>query len=240
MSALTYRGIISFPKIFRAEATSNDPTGKKKFGISILFPPGDPELAKAKLEFEKAKLEGFPAGAPSSAKFCLQKYGDKFRGKEYYDPKLEEWWVLSANSNEDSRPTIVTSDYSPVIDPASELFVPGAICLVNLGMYYYNKSGGIGIAGGLNGVMGTGEMGSLGRLDNKPSAEQMFGGGGAAPQAQGPAGPGPSAPGPSAPGPDAPTPPGKVMTAAAEYTYEQYITAGWDDEKLIAKGLLQA
>lgn len=45
-----------------------------------------------------------------------------------------------------------------------------------------------------------------------------------------------------APGPDddGPAPPddGPTMTAAAQYTYEQYIAAGWTDAKLRAKGLM--
>ena len=48
--------------------------------------------------------------------------------------------------------------------------------------------------------------------------------------------------GPGAPGPGAPLVPptsGPMMTPAAEYSYEQYISAGWTDETLRSNGLMQ-
>jgi len=90
-------------------------------------------------------------------------------------------------------------------------------------------------------VMLTGNEGALGRLDNRPTAEQMFGDVGAPPAAPAPQAP-PAAPAPQAP-PAAPAPQAPdqlIMTAAANgMTYQQYKDAGWSDEQMISGGVAQ-
>src|SRR5690606_3465649 len=106
------------------------------------------------------------------------------------------------------------------------------------------KIGDSGIGCGLNGVILTGQEGPLGRLDNKPTAEQMFAGlSGAAPAAapqQGFMGGAPTPPAPPTPSapPAPPVAPVMVMTAAANgVTYDAYKANGWTDDQLIQNGL---
>jgi hypothetical protein len=125
----------------------------------------------------------------------------------------------------------------PIIDPAQ--VHSGVVAYVAAGISGYTKGKG-GIGGWLNGVMVTDEDEPMGRLDGKPTVDQMFASipGGAAPAVPTPAVAAPTPPIP--PAPVAPPVPAVLqMTAkAAGVTYEQYIaTPGWTDELLISEGL---
>lgn len=237
----TVRGIASFPTIF----TPKVPKGatEAKYSISLLFPPGDPEAAKVRAEFEPIRNAAYPSGVPRNSDVCFDNYHEKYVGKEYYDPKLKDWWVLSCTATADQKPAVVDMNHQPILDPAS---VPsGTVVWVNFNMSAYTKGTG-GIGGWLNGVMSTGEMGQLGRLDNKPTVDQMFGGvtGGTTPPpapqqaAYTPPPPVPAAP-PAPPAPPAPA--ARIMTAAANgASYESMIAAGWTDALLLQHGMMIA
>lgn len=256
----TVKGIISFPTLFTPKAPKG--SDRPRFDLQLLFRPDDPYLAQLYQEFEQIKREAYPSGIPHNADVCLMPYQTKFAGKEYYDPKLADWWVFSCTATAENKPPVVDMNHQPVLDPGS---VPsGTVVWVSCAMSSYTKGTG-GIGGWLNGVMTTGELGELGRLDNKPTVDQMFanvpgaaagapaGPGSAAPP--GPAGAStPPPPGPGAapaPGAGAPPPPGpgavsappapataKQMTVQATTTYEEYIKAGWTDAALVQHGLM--
>lgn len=238
-----FRGILSFPQLFTPKAIQGIVDSKPRYSGALLFPPGDPELAKAQAEFQAALTATFPSGLPRTADVCLMTYQEKYAGKAYYDPKLADWWVLSFTSPETSKPTVVDANYTPVIDPGKVF--PGQIVYVhaNIAGYLTGKSG---VGCFVNGVMTTDEIGQLGRLDNKPTAEQMFSGVGQAPATTAAAAPPPTAP-PAMPTP--PTPPsappaapsGPAMTAKANgTTYEQFRAAGWTDLQLVEQGYMEA
>jgi hypothetical protein len=234
----TVRGIASFPAIF----TPKVPKGatEAKYGISLLFPPNDPEAMKVKAEFDMVKNAAYPSGVPRTSDVCFGSYHDKYVGKEYYDPKLKDWWVLSCSASAAQKPPVVDQSHQPILDPAS---VPaGMLVWVSFNMSAYAKGTG-GIGGWLNGVMSTGEMGQLGRLDNKPTVDQMFGNvTGGAPQqtAYAPAPPAAYAPPPPVPAAP-PAAVARIMTAAANgSSYEAMITAGWTDALLLQHGMMIA
>lgn len=213
----TIKGIISFPTLF----TPKIPKGstEAKYSAVLLFPPGDPEIAKVKAEFDAALLASYPSGLPPKADKCFGTYDEKFQGKEYYDPKLSGWMVLTCTAKAEDKPVVVDMNHQPIIDPSE--ICSGMVVYLNVGMSGYVKGTG-GIGGWLNGVMSTGQLGILGRLDNRPSAEQMFAGVGAA-------------------APAAPAAGGKTMTAkAGGATYEQLLSAGWSDELLVQHGMMIA
>tara|TARA_R110000764_G_scaffold29675_2_gene69347 strand:+ start:296 stop:1012 length:717 start_codon:yes stop_codon:yes gene_type:complete len=230
--AITIKGIISFPALLQAKTPkgSND----AKFSVTVLLEANDPQVAVLTKMVEDAKLNGCPSGYKGATE-CFGSYDDKYAGKDYYDPRFAGWYVLTASAGESQKPTVVDSSHSPVIDPSK--IYSGMVAYVNLGISYFPK-GKTGIGGWLNGVMITDEESTVGRLDGKPSVEQMF----AAPV---PA-PAPSpmpvpqqrpAPAP-APAPAAPVATLVMTGKAAGVTYEQYIaTAGWTDELLIEQGL---
>lgn len=232
----TIKGILSFPALFQPKMAKG--ATEAKYGCSILIPPGDPQIAVLQAEVEQAKLNGCPSGY-NGADVCFNAYDTKYAGKEYYDPRFTGWYVFSCSAKANDKPQVVDASLQPVIDPAS--VYPGAEVYVNAGISYYPK-GKAGIGGWLNGVMVTGNEGSMGRLDNKPTIDQMFAGvAGGAPQTAPTPGAAPTPPAPPQPpaAPQAPAPaPTLQMTAAANgVTYEAYMKQNWTDELLIQHGL---
>ncbi len=190
---------------------------KACFCESLLLPPTDPQIEPLKQEVEQAKLNSFPNGYTGSDE-CFNLYDTKYAGKDYYDPRFSGWYVFSCTAKQDDRPAVVNMNREPVIDPAA--VYSGMVAHVSVGISGYTKGKG-GIGGWLNGVMITDEEPPMGRLDGKPSVDQMFAGvaGGQTPPA---------------------TPPQLIMTAASNgMTYDQYKAAGWTDEQMIANGIAQ-
>jgi len=232
------KGIISFPALFQAKT----PTGSNeaKFSCAVLIAPHDPQVAAINAAVEQASRDTFPSGFPSKGDKCFMPYDEKFRGKEYYDPKFSGYWVFSCTAKEADKPAVVNSQLQPVMDPAKVF--PGAVVWVNAGISGYTKGTG-GVGGWLNGVMITDEEPPLGRLDNKPSVEQMFANLGA-PQHVSATGVVVHAPAPTPSAPLAPPPapvagPQYVMTAAANgLTREAYHAAGWTDLMLVQHGMM--
>jgi len=230
------KGILSFPKVFTPEVPKAG--GEAKFSCSVLIPPTDPQVAQLQAEVEQAKLNGCPSGYDGKNE-CFGLYEVKIPpSKDYHDPRFVGWYVFTCTAKADDRPAVVDMNRTPVIDPSK--VYSGAVAYVNAGISYYPTGNG-GIGGWLNGVMITEEEPPMGRLDGKPSVDQMFAGvNGAAPAPV-------TAPAPvAAPAPMAPPapPPAPVaaplqMTAKANgVTYEQYMaTPGWTDEMLIEQGL---
>lgn len=241
------KGIISFPTLFTPKVAkgATDP----KYSVTVLLQPNDPQIAAIQAEVDAAKANGFPSGYTGQDE-CFGPYDTKYAGKDYYDPRFTGWYVFSCSAKADDRPSVVDLAYTPVIDPGA--VYSGMVAYVNANISAYTKGKG-GIGGWLNGVMLTVEEPPMGRLDNKPSVEQMFAGvqGGAAPVQPAPGmapgaavnnavAPAPmSPPTPVTPAPVAPAPVALQMTAAANgVTLEQYLaTPGWTEQMLIDQGL---
>ena len=224
----TIKGIISFPAIF----TPKTPKGstEEKYGCSVLIAPGDPQIAVLQAEVNAAKANSFPSGYNGSDE-CFAPYDTKYAGKDYYDPRFTGWYVFSCSAKADDRPAVVDANRMPVVDPSK--VYSGMVAYVSAGISGYTKGKG-GIGGWLNGVMITDEEPTMGRLDGKPSVDQMFASapGGSAPQAAAPVPPAPNAP-------QAPAEAALVMTAAANgVTLEAYLaTPGWTEQMLLDQGL---
>jgi hypothetical protein len=247
------KGIISFPSLFTPSLAKG--ATEPKYSVTVLLPPNDPQAAVIHAEVEQAKLDGCPSGY-NGADECFGAYDVRYAGKDYYDPRFAGWWVFSCTAKAEDRPSVVDTNYNPIIDPGAVF--SGMVGYVNAGISYYPK-GKAGIGGWLNGVMITAEDPPMGRLDNKPSVEQMFAGvaptqamgtspgpATAAPQspplavAMPRAGnaPAPQAPAPQAPAPQAPAPALQMTALANGVTYEAYMAQGdWTDDMLIAHGL---
>lgn len=236
------KGILSFPALFTPKLAKGamDP----KYGVSVLIAPGDPQIAALQAEVEAAKANGFPSGYTGSDE-CFAAYDVKYAGKEYYDPKFTGWYVFSCSAKADDRPSVVDAAHTPIIDPGA--VYSGMVGYVSAGISAYTKGKG-GIGGWLNGVLITAEEPPMGRLDGKPSVDQMFASVGAPVTATGVqvavVAPAPVAPAPTPPPPAPVTPapaPQLVMTAAANgATYDQMIAAGWTDETMISGGMAVA
>lgn len=240
----TIKGVLSFPALFTPKVAQG--ATEAKYGVSILLPPTDPQLPALQAEVEAAKANTFPSGMPPTAEVpALAQYDTKYAGKDYYDPRFTGWWVVSCSAKADDKPAVVDMNHDPIIDAGQ--VCSGAIAHVNLGISGYKKGKG-GVGGWLNGVMATGELCEFGRLDGKPSVDQMFANVGAPPVAATPppappvaATPPPAPPAPpvAATPPPAPPAPQYQMTAAAGgQTREAMIAVGWTDETLISNGMM--
>lgn len=243
----TIKGILSFPTLFQPKPVRDaqgNPTGDAKFSATILLGPNDPQLAAIQQEVEQAKANTFPSGFPAKADVCLVPYDAKYAGKDYYDPRFTGYWVFSCTAKSDDKPAVVDMARQPIVDAGQ--VCSGSIVYLNAGISGYTKGTG-GVGGWLNGVMATGELCEFGRLDGKPSVDQMFanvdvGDATTTPSATSAAPQAPAAPTP----PGAPVPPSappaapqfQMTPAANGTTREAYHAAGWSDEQLIANDLM--
>lgn len=237
----TIKGILSFPAIFTPKTAKG--AEEPKYSATVLIAATDPQLAALQAEVEAAKADAFPSGY-TGADCCLTPYDTKYAGKDYYDLRFTGWWVFSCSAKADGRPAVVDANRMPVVDPAA--VYSGMVVYLNAGISGYTKGRG-GIGGWLNGVLLTDEEPPMGRLDNKPSVEQMFANvpGGAAPQAAPAASalvpPAPNA-APVPPAPPAPAasaaPVALQMTAKANgATLETFLAdPAWNEELLIQHG----
>jgi hypothetical protein len=242
--------ILSFPSLHKAKSIAG---GDPRFGASFLLQNTHPQFNQLNAEFTTIRNAAFPSGVPRTANVCLELYQDKYVGKEYFDPRFNGWWVLSCTrAEEDGKPDVVTTSLERITDPG--LVFPGQLVHVNFGMSAYTKGTG-GVGGWLNGVMLTGVEGPMGRLDNRPSVEQMFSGVGQtyptreaamaaqqqapAPQQQVNQAPAPNRAPPPQMNKTAP-PPRLLLTELARqqgYTLDSFDPAqGWTDEVIIAQG----
>jgi len=227
------KGILSFPALFTPKLAQG--ATEPKFSAVVLIQPTDPIVAQLQAEVDQAKQNTFPSGYTGSDE-CFGAYDVKYAGKDYYDPRFSGWYVFSCSAKAEDRPEVVDVNYNKIIDPGS--VYSGMVAYVNANISGYVKGRG-GIGGWLNGVMITDEAPPMGRLDNKPSVEQMFAS--VAPPVPTPTAPmAPPVPTPAAP-PTAPPTPSvatlQMTTAAGGATYESMIAAGWTDDTLVAQGM---
>lgn len=234
------KGIISYPNLHQPRSVN--PGDEPKFSTAILIHKNDPQIAEIQRIVDTEKANAFPNGFPVKGKCFI-----KDAAVEHPDqPQIKDYMVLNANAKADQKPALVDANLQPITNPA-DVFA-GGVAWFSLNSFPFNKPVNQGIGCGLNGVMVTGEMGELGRLDGRPSVESMFGDmatGAAVPapaaaQAAPAAAQAAPAPAPMAP-PAAPmAQPQYVMTPAANgVTREAYHAAGWTDAQLVQNGLMQ-
>lgn len=221
------KGILSFPTLFTPKVATG--ATEAKFNVGVLIPPNDPQIAVLQAEVEQAKVNGCPSGYNGQDE-CFGLYEVKIPpSKSYHDARFVGWYLFTSTAKAEDRPSVVDVNYNPIIDPGAVF--SGMVGFVNAGISYYPK-GKAGIGGWLNGVMITTMEPPMGRLDGKPTVEQMFadvsGGTPAAP-----------APSPVSPPPQAPQPQYVMTEKANGLTREQYLaTPGWTDELLIKQSMM--
>lgn len=228
----TFKGIISFPTLFVPKIAKG--ADEPKFSCSLLFPPTDPQVAQIQAMVSEAKATTFPSGYTGQDE-CFEAYDTKYANKEYYDPRFRGWYTLSLSAKADAKPDVVGMDRKPILD--ANKVCSGSMVWVNFGISGYTKGRG-GIGGWLNGVMATNEEMPFGRLDGKPSVDQMFAdvGGDPATGGHAPAHVPAPAPAPVAP----PVAPAFSATAKANGATVQQMLAweGWTQDLLIQHGYI--
>ena len=218
----TVKCILSFPALFtpkKVKDASGQDTGEAKYSAVGLLEPTHPQIPVILAAINTAKQDTFPSGFPSKGDVCFDTYDNKYRGKEYYDPRFSGWYAVSMTAKADDRPAVVDINRAPILDPAKVF--SGAAVYLSFGVSGYTKGTG-GVGGWLNGVMVLDEEPPMGRLDNKPTADQMFADVaiGAAPIA---------ARGVTY----------QMTPAAGGFTREQYLAdPSWSDKLLIERGMM--
>lgn len=200
---LTIKGVLSYPYLFQPRSIKEDQ--EPKFSCSVLIPKGDAQIAQIEEAINTEKNNSFPSGFPHNGKLCLKDCAVESPN----DPKLANYMELRCTAKADQRPQVCNMEYAPLTDPA--MVYPGMVAWVAVNTYSFNMPLSKGISAGLNGVMITNEEPPLGRLDNRPSVEQLFANVGAPATNAATAQPAPSIPKP-------PTPPG-VPKAPAVATF---------------------
>jgi hypothetical protein len=170
-----FKGILSFPVLTQqalANKQKRDPGAK--YSAMLIFKPDDPQVETLKQIINTEVANGFPNGFPATSTVCFDLYERKVpESKDYFDPRFKGHYVLTMSAPVASKPDVVDASMQPILDPGE--ISAGAIAWVNCGISKFAK-GKQGIGGWLNGVMITNEEMPYGRLDNKPTVEQMFGG----------------------------------------------------------------
>lgn len=165
---------LSHPHLFQARAVQagDDP----KFGAAFLIPKNNPAVPAILSAIEAEKTAQWGANAPPSAGSTL--YDGDTDPKYNIKPENHGHYILNSSSAAEQPPILVDMNGQKVINPAT--FYPGCYVNADVGFYGYDKGVSKGIAAGLNGVqfVQDGE-----RLDNRPTAEQMFGAPAGAPPA---------------------------------------------------------
>lgn len=217
-------GIVSFPKIFVAKP----PKGSKipNYGLSILLPADDPQVADIQAAVAEAKSND---GNYSGNRENFGLYDDKCKDDKSYMPQFSGWYIFTCTAKEEDKPVVVNMNHDVIIDPGA---VPsGTMVWVDAAITVYHGGTG-GVGGWLNGVMVTEDEMTMGRLDGRPSASQMFAGVGDKPTASAPKKPAP----PKKPAKKAE----RVMTGKDGYSYQDLKDAEWSDEQMIDGGYLVA
>lgn len=243
MANFKVKGILSYPYLFQPRASEEG--GDPKFGALVLIRKDDPQLAGVQALVAQEKAAGFPTGFPAKGKCFLKDCAVEFPD----DPRMANYMAVSGSAQLASRPAVVDGNLQPILDPSQ--VCAGMIVWGAFNSFVFKKTTNSGVSAGLNGIMSTGDMGELGRLDGRPSVESMFAGASAiiaaAPAAQPSPAPAAAAPlqvAPNAAFMAAPAPaahvPKRVMTAkAGNFTYEQYMaTPGWTEQMLIDQGFM--
>ena len=134
---------LAFPSLFEASVVGNDPGAKPRFGASLLIPLDHPQIPeiKAKMlavakEKWKDKGQAMYNGAEKADKLALHD-GDTKAQYDGFPGNL----FLSANSQENARPTVINSDRTPLTAKDGKIY---AGCYVNVSVDFWVQDNSYG------------------------------------------------------------------------------------------------
>lgn len=173
---------LSYCNVFQPQPPFNNPTGEKKFSVTVLVPKSNPA---AKAAIDAAINAAIEAGVsakwggvrPPVPAICVHD-GDGPRPSDGqpFGAECKGCWVFTASCKADQPPFVVDQQVQKIINP-TEVY-SGCYANVNVTFYAYNQAGKKGIGCGLNGVQKArdGEP-----LANRVTAEEAFSAVGATP-----------------------------------------------------------
>ena len=166
---------LSYCNVFQPQPPFNNPTGEKKFSVTVLVPKSNPA---AKAAIDAAINAAIEAGVsakwggvrPPMPSICVHD-GDGPRPSDGqpFGAECKGCWVFTASCKAEQPPFVVDQQVQKIINP-TEVY-SGCHANVNVTFYAYNQAGKKGIGCGLNGVQKTrdGEP-----LANRVTAEEAF------------------------------------------------------------------
>lgn len=231
MADFTANGILFWSNLFAPKLQKNKVD--RKYEATILLHESDPKLQEIKRYVEDLKA-AFPGGWDKD-NHCALVECSVAKSDTLRNPIFKGYWAVSGKAKEGEKPSVAMMDRTPVIDQA--LVYKGADVWSIFDLYSYSD-GNSGIFCTIRTVVFTGEPGALGRVDDRPTADQLYdripGMGASTPTGSETASTGSET---ASTGSE----PSRIMIGKAEgFTYESLIKIGWTDASLIEEGMMQA
>lgn len=134
---------LAFPSLFEASVVGADTNAKPRFGASLLIPMDHPQIAEIKAKMLavakdkwKDKGQAMYNGAEKADKLALHD-GDTKAQYDGFPGNL----FLSANSQENARPTVINKDRTPLTAKDGVIY-PG--CYVNVSVDFWAQDNSYG------------------------------------------------------------------------------------------------
>ena len=157
------KGILSFPTLFTPKQYKNK--GEYRYSCTVLLSKQDPQYAAIYQLQQEIMSDTYPSGFPADGRVFIHDCAES----QPNNPELRDYVEIRFGASEQFKPDVVDSNLQPIVNPG-EVF-SGELVWVSGNTYGYDG----GVTAGLNGVMALGEVGPLGRLDGRPSAQSLFG-----------------------------------------------------------------
>jgi hypothetical protein len=144
--AMIIRGRLAFVHAFQPRPSMN-PGQDPKFGVCIMIPKKDPQVARIKETIAKLAVKEWGPGADKKLGGTLKTILKDGADQEDKYPEFKGHMYLNASST--SRPGIVDKDNQPVI--SKEGLYSGVNAFVQVNFYTYDNQGK-GVSAGLNNI----------------------------------------------------------------------------------------
>lgn len=167
MATVTIENVrISYPHLFQAKQIAGQ--GDPKYSAAFLIKADNPKLPELLRLANAAVASAYPDGKLPHGFKPLPLY----KGEEKYpgNPAYAGYYILnSSKAAAQGAPQVVDQNMNKVVDPGK--IYPGLVVNVAVSVYTYKQPMAKGVTTGLEAVqiVCDGE-----RLDNKPSAEELF------------------------------------------------------------------
>jgi hypothetical protein len=159
---------ISYPKLFVAKQIKGK--GEFKYSAAFLIPVNHLKLMELYQIAEQVIAEAYPSGQIPHNFKALPCYDAALNPKYAALPDYAGVWVLNTSKRADQgAPEVVDQNMQAVIQPGK--IYPGLVVNVGLSVYCYDVETSKGITTGLEAIQ---IVKDGPRLDNKPSADELF------------------------------------------------------------------
>lgn len=136
---------VSFPNVFRPQKPMQGSTNEPKYGLTMLFAPGQ-DISSLKSLAEEALVEKFGSDKAKWPKNIRSPFRDQ--GEKDYEGYVDGAIFASATSK--LKPGLVDAKNQDIIN--EEVFYPGCYARAQITAFAYDTAGNKGVAFGLQNV----------------------------------------------------------------------------------------